>query len=409
MNLLTKAITYLRRSLSLSNPQGWAPQSQIAHSGERVSEASALGLTTMVACVRLLSSTVASLPLMVYRKVDGLPQPYSQHPLYTILHDSPNYDQGALDFWEYAQASLELYGNAFAEIIRTGGRVIALRPVPPKDMQVRRVPGGAIEYIYVFEGERRRATESDMLHIRGFGGGPLGGTSVLSLCRHAIGSAIAAQRAADKHFANGVSPSGLLLYDKPLTPQQRTDVEALMREKYVGAVNAGRPMVLDNGVSFQQLSVSAEDTQLLESRRFSVEEICRIFGVPPHMVGHTEKSSSWGTGLDEQTRGFQKYALRPRLRRLEQALMKQLLTPQDRANGVFIEFNVDGLLRGDQKARGAHYERMLRNGVMTVNEVRAKENLAPLPGGDVPRTQMQNVPLASQQSATAEGPQNEEN
>jgi HK97 family phage portal protein len=127
------------------------------------------------------------------------------------------------------------------------------------------------------------------------------------------------------------------------------------------------------------------------------------------MVGHTEKSSSWGTGLDEQTRGFQKYALRPRLRRLEQALMKQLLTPQDRANGVFIEFNVDGLLRGDQKARGAHYERMLRNGVMTVNEVRAKENLAPLPGGDVPRTQMQNVPLASQQSATAEGPQNEEN
>lgn len=133
---------------------------------------------------------------------------------------------------------------------------------------------------------------------------------------------------------------------------------------------------------------------MLESRAFSVEEVCRLFGVPPHMIGHTEKSTSWGTGLEQQTLGFQKFTLRKRLKRIEQALMKQLLTPADRAAGITIEFNLEGLLRGDSAGRAAFYKDMTAMGAMTINEVRGLENLPPVEGGDVPRMQSQNIPIS---------------
>lgn len=160
-------------------------------------------------------------------------------------------------------------------------------------------------------------------------------------------------------------------------------------------------MLLEGGMTWTQITINPEDAQMLESRAFSVEEIARLFGVPPHMIGHTEKSTSWGTGLEQQTLGFQKFTLRRRLKRIEQAIEKQLLTPADRAAGVTVEFNLEGLLRGDSTARAAFYQSGLQNGWTTINEVRALENLPPVEGGDVPRTQMQNVPLtqARQQPA----------
>jgi HK97 family phage portal protein len=172
-------------------------------------------------------------------------------------------------------------------------------------------------------------------------------------------------------------------------------------EKYMEAAAQGRPLILNNGFQWHALSINPDDAQMLESRAFSVEEVCRFFGVPPFMIGHTEKTTSWGTGIEQQTLGFQKFTLRRRLKRIEQALEKQLLTPRDRADGITIEFNIEGLLRADSQARALFYGRMTGIGAMTINEVRALENLPPVEGGDVPRMQMQNVPITDVGSGVA--------
>lgn len=355
----------------------------------------AVGLSATWACVNLLAGTIASLPLMVYRTNSaGVRSVARDHPLYYVLHDSPNYDQSAVDFWEFMCAAIELQGNAYAEIEKRGdGSVYSLTPIRPDCVRVRRLDNGDLEYTWSEEGRARKVTQERILHIRGFGGNPLGGVSTLAACRQVFTGALDAERAANGMFANGARPSGVLSTEKTMTGPQRKEAEGLLVEKFVGALNAGRPMLLDNGLKWEQLTLSPEDAQMLESRRFSVEEICRVFGTPPHMIGHTEKSSSWGTGLEQQTLGFQKFTLRRRLKRIEQAAAKQLLTTADRIAGITIEFNLEGLLRGDSAARSNFYKSALGDGWMTINEVRALENLPPVPGGDTPRMQMQNVPI----------------
>lgn len=407
MNLLQKAVSYLARSIGLTDPflyreMGARPSA----SGEIVSTTSVLGLAAAWACVNLLAGTIASLPLMVYRTRGGARTVADDHPLYRILHDSPNADQTALDFWEFICASVELHGNAYAEVIRAGnGRVIALGvPINPELMAVRRRDDGALEYEWVDQGVRHVVGQDRLLHIRGFGGNPLGGLSTLSAGRQCFGLAQAIERASGDTFRNGVRPSGLLKTADTLTIDQRRLAEELLQEKFAGAINAGRPMLLDRGMDWVQLSISPEDAQMLQSRAFSVEEVCRFFGVPPFMVGHTEKTTSWGTGLEQQTLGFQKFTLRRRLKRIEQALEKQLLSVADRLAGITIEFNLEGLLRGDSAARASFYQQMLTNGVMTINEVRSLENLPPVEGGDVPRMQMQNVPITQAGLPTPDAP-----
>lgn len=412
MNLLQKAVSYLARSIGLTDPRLYRALGSVpTSSGETVNTASVLGLAAAWACVNLLAGTIASLPLMVYRTRNGARTVASDHPLYRILHDSPNADQTALDFWEFVCASLELHGNAYAEVVRArNGRIIALGvPITPELVTVRRLDNGALEYEWVDQGRRIIAGQDRVLHIRGFGGNPLGGLSTLSAGRQSFGLAQAIERASGDTFRNGVRPSGLLKTADTLTIDQRKQAEELLQEKFAGAINAGRPMLLDRGMDWVQLSISPEDAQMLQSRAFSVEEVCRFFGVPPFMVGHTEKTTSWGTGLEQQTLGFQKFTLRRRLKRIEQALEKQLLSVADRLAGITIEFNLEGLLRADSAARASFYQLMLTNGVMTINEVRSLENLPPVEGGDEPRMQMQNVPItqAGQQQiqTTPGGPQ----
>lgn len=412
MNLLQKAVSYLARSIGLTDPRLYRALGSVpTSSGETVNTASVLGLAAAWACVNLLAGTIASLPLMVYRTRGGARMVASDHPLYRILHDSPNADQTALDFWEFVCASLELHGNAYAEVVRArNGRIIALGvPITPELVTVRRLDSGALEYEWVDQGRRIIAGQDRVLHIRGFGGNPLGGLSTLSAGRQSFGLAQAIERASGDTFRNGVRPSGLLKTADTLTIDQRKQAEELLQEKFSGAINAGRPMLLDRGMDWVQLSISPEDAQMLQSRAFSVEEVCRFFGVPPFMVGHTEKTTSWGTGLEQQTLGFQKFTLRRRLKRIEQALEKQLLSVADRLAGITIEFNLEGLLRADSAARASFYQLMLTNGVMTINEVRSLENLPPVEGGDEPRMQMQNVPItqAGQQQiqTTPGGPQ----
>ena len=366
----------------------------VADFADRQASGNPLGLSATFACVNLIAGTIASLSPSIFVTVDGVKQEDRKHPLFWLLRMDPNYDQTGYDFWEFFGASIELHGNAFAEISRSGGRIVALDPLRPDLVEVKRTKSGALEYCWSVDGERRVRQQGEVLHIRGFGGNALGGCSTLAMCRAVFAGAQDADRSARAIFGNEVRPSGLLQMDEPLTPEQRGELEAALAEKYMGAINAGRPMILDRGLKWQALSLPPEDAQLLESRKFSGEEICRIYGVPPAMVGYGDKASNWGTGKEVDVLGFIKFTLRKRLRRIEQALMKQLLTRAERQRGVTIEFNLEGLLRGDSAGRASFYQIMVRLGVMTRNEARRLENLPPIAGGDVAMVQMQDVPLA---------------
>lgn len=389
LSLWGSLVSWARRTFTVALPG----RTEVARgsSGETIDGGDVLALSTALACTKLLSDTIASLPLGVYRDLgNGHAEPMVDHPLWRLLHRAPNAEQTVVDFWGGGCTSLELRGNMVTRKVRgVSGNVVALLPLAWDYLRVWRRDDGALRYTF---GEEEYGAD-DVLHIRGFGGAPEGGLSTIALACETFASAKAVNRAAGKVFANGVRASGVLMLEDSLSGPERSELEDILGSKFAGAQNAGRPMILDRGMKWQALSINPDEAQMLESRRFSVEEVCRIFGVPPHMVGHTEKSSSWGTGIEAQTTGFLKFTLRSRLKRIETALEQQLLTPDDIARGVSIQFNLEGLLRADSAGRTAFYSSGLQNGWLTINEVRAKEGLPPVAGGDVPRMQVQNVPI----------------
>ncbi|EJF91674.1 HK97 family phage portal protein [Bartonella tamiae Th239] len=365
-----------------------------SHSGEVVNENSLLGLSTAWRCISLLSGTVASLPINIYKEdSEGVPRLFKEHPLYFILKREPNYDQTAFDFWHFLESSIEMRGNAYARITRNGAKHISsLIPIHPSFISVTRQPDGALKYRWSENGIYYEGGSENIFHIRGFGGDPLGGLSPLSVGRNVFGNALAADNSSSDMFKNGLKPTGVLTFSEWLNEEQRKIAEENLSKK-IGIGNGGMPLILEGGTSWQQITLSPEDAQMLQSRSFSVEEICRIFGVPPHMVGHTENSTSWGTGLEQQTLAFLQFTLRERLKRIEQAINKQLLTRLERQNGVYVSFNLESLLRADSQGRAHFYQVMTLIGAMTINEVRRLENMPPVDGGDTPRIQMQNVPI----------------
>jgi len=402
MSMMTKmlgAVGLARKSevtrlMTTLRPDGWYPSGHTGFSDEVVTWRGTLALSTAWACVNLLAGTIASLQILVYRgSASGVADEAPDHPLHRLLHDSPNADQTAVDFWEFVSVSLELWGNAYVRIVRSGGRIVALIPVMPDLMAVRRERSGGLWYRWTDEFGSFDLPAAEVLHIRGFGGSPLGGMSTLSFGRNVFGLAQAIDRSAGGFFKNGMRPTVQLVFPEWLTEEQRTLANDILVEKYMGAANAGRPYVAEGGVKAEAIQMKPDDAQMLQSGARSVEEVCRLFGVPPFMVGHTEKSTSWGTGIEQQTLGFQRFALRRRAKRIEAAIEKQLLTPADRAAGITVGFNFESLLRGDSKARAAYYVAMLNAGVFTINYVRRLEGLPPVDGGDVPRMQAQNIPI----------------
>lgn len=380
-------------SPKIRDPQNAASAGSSA--GMRVTDGDAMKLSAFWACVRLIASTIGSLPFPIY-SVDssGVRKPARDSALYKVLHESPNADQTPADYWEFVAISLLLRGDHFARKIKDGGRLVALEPVNPAIVSVRRLPSGAVGYRWTDGGETFNLTDEDVFHVRGFGGGPLQGLSTVAYARESLGLAIAADQAASSLFRNGANPSGILTTDAPLDRTQQAEAEALLAAKYIGAMSNGTPMVLGHGLKWHSVTMNADDAQLLQSRGWSVEEICRWFGVPPFMIGHNEKTTSWGTGIEQMLLGFQKFTLNPYLRRIEQAVRKQLLTPAERSRGMFGEFNLEGLLRADSQGRAKFYDSALRNKWMVVNEVRAKENLPPVAWGDEPIVQQQDMPLS---------------
>lgn len=367
-----------------------------------------VGLAATWSCINLIAGTIGSLPLKVYRKRGEVKEVATDHPLYWLLHDSPNYDQSPMDFWEFAAASVELHGNAYATIERgVGGGAIALLPLRPDSVRVKRNDAGELEYRWTKDGREYVRSNRDMLHIRGPLGDGVTGVSTLANCRGVFDAAIEADRASETVFANGIRSSGIFRTDPSvkLTREQREEFDEYLKKRYIGAMNQGRPLLLDGGMDFKSLSMSPEDVQMLESRKFSGEEICRVFGVPPVMVGYGDKSSNWGTGVEQQMLIFEKMTLSKRLKRIEQAVEKQLLSRAERASGISVEFVVEGLLRGDTQNRATFYESALRNKWRTINEVRALENLPPVPWGDRPWGQEQDIQLQEDGSVQPAGGQ----
>lgn len=364
--------------------------------GERsVSIDAALQLGTVWSCVRLLSETIGTLPLGIYRREDdggriGAPD----HALYGLLHDSPNADMTAAEFWEAAVACLCLWGNFYAEIKRNAsGQIVALNFLPPDQVKVSRNEAGARVYTYNTGVKKRDLPESKVFHIRGFGTGADVGLSPIGYARKTLALAIDTDQAASTAMRDGVRPAGFLVVPGKPTPQQKKELRETFIEPVTGVGATAKAGILEQGMDWKDAKgLPPEDLQLLQGRAFNVEEICRWFRTPPFMVGHTEKSTSWGSGLEQQMIGFLTFSLRPYLTRIEQAVKKQLVAPAERAR-IYAEFNLEGLLRADSAGRAALYNTFAQNGISSRNEIRARENLPKVEGADILTVQSNLVPI----------------
>lgn len=317
------------------------------------------------------------------------------HPLAAIIGDSPNEDMTSLEFWEAMVAWLCTWGNAYAEIARSGDRIVALNLLAADATWPVRDAEHNLVYRVNDRGKHEDLPPENVLHIRGFGFGGDLGLSPIRFGVQTIGTALAADKVAAKTLGSGMMPSGVLTTGEKgevLTSEQANQLEARML-KYAGSRNAGKMMVLEAGVEFEKLSMDPESAQLLETRRFHVEEICRWFGVPPIIVGHAAQGQTmWGTGVEAILIQWLTTGLNPYLTRIEKRIRKQLLSAADRRR-VYAEFNREGLLQADSAAKAAFLSTMVQNALMTRNEGRAKLNLATKPGGDVLTAQTNLAPL----------------
>ena len=360
-------------------------------SGKAVTERSAMQMTAVYSCVRILAEAVAGLPLHLYRyKEDGGKEKALDHPLYLLLHDEPNPEMSSFVFRETLMTHLLLWGNAYAQIIRNGkGEVIALYPLMPNRMVVDRDIHGQLYYQYTrsteeaptMKGVTVNLPPSDVLHIPGLGFDGLVGYSPIAMAKNAIGMAIACEEYGAKFFANGAAPGGVLEHPGTIKDPQR--VRESWQSTFGGSGNSNKIAVLEEGMKYTPIGISPEQAQFLETRKFQINEIARIFRVPPHMVGDLEKSSF--SNIEQQSLEFVKYTLEPWLVRWEQSIQRTLFSPEEKKQ-YFAKFNVEGLLRGDYASRMSGYATARQNGWMSANDIRELENMDRIPaedGGDL--------------------------
>ena len=359
--------------------------------GKMVTERSAMQMTAVYSCVRILSEAIAELPLHVYKYTDsGGKEKAVDHPLYLLLHDEPNPEMSSFVFRETLMTHLLLWGNAYAQIIRNGkGEVVALYPLMPNKMAVDRDGNGQLYYRYNKSSDEAATMPNstvilhprDVLHIPGLGFDGLVGYSPIAMAKNAIGLAIATEEYGAKFFANGAAPSGVL--EHPGTIKDPSRVREAWQSQFGGSSNSGKVAVLEEGMKYTPISISPEQAQFLETRKFQINEIARIFRVPPHMVGDLEKSSF--SNIEQQSLEFVKYTLDPWVTRWEQSIQRTLFSPEEKKK-YFVKFNVEGLLRGDYASRMQGYATARQNGWMSANDIRELENLDRIPaedGGDL--------------------------
>jgi len=381
MGLISKLVTRTR-----DKPQNRTSGSSYSFlfggstSGKAVNERSSMQMTAVYACVRILAEAIAGLPLHLYRHGDDSSKHKAKdHPLYTLLHSEPNAEMTSFVFRETLMTHLLLWGNAYAQIIRNGkGQVAALYPLMPNRMQVDRDKSGKLYYQYTTSAEDAPTMQgnsvvldaSEVLHIPGLGFDGLVGYSPIAMAKNAIGMAIACEEYGAKFFANGAAPSGVL--EHPGTVKDPSRLRDTWQGQFGGSSNSHKVAVLEEGMKYTPISISPEQAQFLQTRKFQINEIARIFRVPPHMVGDLEKSSF--SNIEQQSLEFVKYTLDPWVIRWEQALSRALLA-SDEKQTHFFRFNVEGLLRGDYQSRMGGYATARQNGWMSANDIRSLEDM----------------------------------
>lgn len=354
-------------------------------SGKPVNERTAMQTTAVYACVRILAEAVASLPLHVYEyQDDGGKKLVHDHPLYYLLHDEPNPEMTSFVFRETLMSHLLIWGNAYAQIIRDGaGRALGLYPLLPDKMDVQRDDRGNIYYVYSRNSDENpmfkeygdiRLKAEDVLHIPGLGFDGLIGYSPIAMAKNAVGMTLACEEYGASFFANGANPGGVL--EHPGVLKDPSKVRESWNSVYRGVNNAHKIAVLEEGMKYQQIGIPPEEAQFLETRKFQINEIARLYRIPPHMVGDLDKSSF--SNIEQQSLEFVKYTLDPWVIRWEQSLQRSLLLPGEKGK-YFIKLNVDGLLRGDYQSRMNGYAVGRQNGWFSANDIREMENMNPIP------------------------------
>jgi HK97 family phage portal protein len=353
-------------------------------SGMAVDELRAMQTTTVFACVKVLSETVASLPLFLYKKDKEKRLKASEHPLYEVLHDLTNEEMTSMNFREAMMTSLLLYGNGYARIIRDkNGHVISLWFLKPQNMTVERDRiTKQIKYTYIDEqtGRAIRYRPEQVFHVVGLSYDGIKGISPIDQAREAVGLALATEEFGSKFFANGARPGGVLEHPGILKDPEK--LRASWNKVYQGSRNSHKIAVLEEGLKYKEIGIPPEQAQFLETRKFQMNEICRIFRVPPHLIGDLERSTF--SNIEHQSIEFVTHTVRPWLVRWEQAIYKCLLNETERRL-YFAKFNVDGLLRGDFSTRMQGYATARQNGWMSINDIRRLEDMNPIPaekGGD---------------------------
>ena len=358
---------------------------------------SALQISTVWACVDRRASTIASLPFFAYKsKDDGQKVLARTTTLYHLLHEQPNSRMTPMEFWRSMVLNHDLRGNAYARLERNAmGEVNAMWPMPADQVEVEVQESGRVLYYYRVGNDLSVLDESNVLHLKNLGNGTVG-LSKLDFMRATTDEVAKSQASASRTFGTGGKPTGVLMVDSVLKPEQREKI----RQNFAGMSegNTSRLFMLEANMKYQQLSLSPEDQQLLETRRFGVEEICRWYDVPPVLVHHSNVTT-WGSGIEQIVDGFYKLTIRPMLVAIEQAVRRKVMSPRQRS-GMTCEFALDALLRGSPAQRAQLYSTLTQNGVMTRNEARQLENLPPKDGADELTAQSNLLPLSKLGQAT---------
>nr|WP_314623627.1 phage portal protein [uncultured Noviherbaspirillum sp.] len=380
MSLLTRALRAVGLDSRTVNPS-WRGAELLR--GGNVTPGKAESLSAVYACVSAISETIASLPLILYRRTeDEGRERANDHPLYKVLHSEPNELQSALEFREMMQASVLLRGNAYAEIKRGyDGQVRALVPLLGDRVTTLQLENGRMAYdVADGKGNVRRLLQEEVFHLRHRTDNGLVGVSPITASRETVQLGLAERDHGNSTFINGARLSGLLKFPGKLNTDQRAGIAQSWSSQYAGGANAGKTAILEEGVDFQSLSMSMEDAQWLESRQFSVEEVARLFRVPPTIIGDL-RHGNYSNSV-EMNRVFVVHTLRRHMAMWEQAISRALLTDAGR-RVYFAEHNVEGLLRGDSASRADFYSKGIADGWLMPEEVRKYENLPKLTNADI--------------------------
>lgn len=353
-------------------------------SGAVVTEESAMRVAAAWRCINIIGGAIGTLPLdLIKRESETVRKPAVGHSLRPVLTVKPNPWQTPSEFRRMMQANLLLRGNAYARKVMVGRQVVALIPLHPDRVQAEQLDSFAMQYkVRGAKGDTTTYPQKEILHLRGMSLDGITGMSVLSNMRESLGLALQTEQAGARLFKNGMLAGGVIEHPGKLSPDAAKNLRESLDDKNAGAENAGKWILAEEGMKFSPVSLSAEDAQWLGARDFQRYDIAMFFGVPPHMIGATEKTTSWGSGIEAQGIGFVTYTLNDWIRTWEESIKRDLL-PESEWETVDARFNVNGLLRGDAKGRWEGYVKALQWGVYSPNEVRALEDQNPREGGEV--------------------------